>query len=149
MRVVFALVVSTFAILATGFQVPGVAVIGSGDFVPGVNPPTGIGNCWNGLMITPKAVVDGQQCDNFILCQPLVNCAAAPNPSPGGCQFRKTHDYRLVGTCILQTNSQCTTCAGGSQIFCMSYKYFQGKLAGACVNPCGEWQVFFAGECLQ
>jgi len=147
-RVIFvhAILVLCFMPVPVLGQVP----IVDGSFVPGPNPPTGIGDCWhiNQQQFVPVQAIENMECEGFTLCEPISNCELT-NPSPNGCEYRKTQDYRLVGSCQVTSNTFCYQCPPGSSIFCMSYEFFERKHpGGACTNPCNEFQVHFGGACV-
>lgn len=122
-----------------------------GDFADPTTIP-GVGKCYNqttGVWSNPTPDSTAK-CDNYFVCEPLTNCAPSGIVSPGGCTFRKTQDYLLVGTCVGATNTSCKRCAAGSTMFCMIYEFFAGmQPGGACINSCGDYQVHFGGQCKQ
>lgn len=120
-----------------------------GSFVDGVNPPSGIGNCWDSAnqQVVQKLILTDFECDGLNYCQAICECCAGIS-SPGGCDFRKTHSSVQVGSCEVAHNRECTACPTGSEVFCMIYKYYSLKISGVCSVSCNEWQVHFSGTCV-
>jgi hypothetical protein len=126
-----------------------VIVFVDGGFVPGLNPPGGVGNCWDEEEQETRDKVPGAnlECEGLETCEPIFTCH---HGDPGGfseCEFYSTHSYVLVGDCETSTQATCHHCPEGSNIFCMIYKLWATKQGPNCVQPCNEWQVFFQGTC--
>lgn len=124
----------------------------NGGWASGPNPPMNWGQCYNlgqQQFVAVQAPINGLECDSFNFCQPVQpNCIRTAIASPMmGCTFRRSVNYVLVGTCAQLENHQCSACPNGSEIFCMTYQYFASQQAGSCSCPCGEYLVFFGGEC--
>jgi hypothetical protein len=125
-----------------------VVIIDDGSFIPGVNPPGGVGGCWDATNQTTVNKVPrlNFECEGTIPCKPFYTCFFGA-PSKKGCRYYKTHDFVSVGNCESSQQNYCHECPAGSEVFCMVYKMFEDEVDGVCVGPCNEWQVWFDGRC--
>jgi hypothetical protein len=114
-------------------------------------PQLKVGDCVNnnGVKVAFVGVV-GDECQNLQTCAP-VQATCASMPLVGGCQFKITQAWLLVGQCqTIGPSFTCYNCSiNNGTVFCMSYRTYSARNAlGACIFPCANFNQF-GGECFK
>lgn len=98
-----------------------------------------VGDCFlPDLSMVPSVSIPNADCQSLQTCSP-VQPSCASMPALGGCQFKKTHSYILVGTCdSIGESFTCFSCTPNNAVMlCMVYTTWSSRnQLGACLNQC-------------
>ncbi len=139
------------------FSQIGVGIVDGSNIHEPVDPPGGIGRCWDFQNQTAVDAVNEREtrgnCDPVQFCELIYTCGAVPaaqQPDPD-CPFIKTRDKVLVGNCNgAGGHKVCKECPAGSERLCMIYSFHRGRsTTGACQARCGWYQLHFSGNCVK